>query len=550
MADRGTILDSSAFGGDEVLPDFLRCDVCIIGTGPAGLTVARELSGTPLRVTILESGGLDRQEEADALTEIESVGWPRVEDQWLVRNRVVGGSSHTWTGRCAPFDEIDLQFRDWVPYSGWPFGIDDLIPYLDRSAKYLGLGLGSRFTADRIEALTGHRQPRVEPDPAKLLPMFWQYSRDPVADNPIRFGRRLDAQLGPNVTLVTNATVLRINVSQPGAEVESVEFAGTGGRRWSLPASTVVLCAGGIENARLLLASSNVLRQGLGNDKDLVGRFLMDHPRGPVASIPLEQARAVLSQFRMLRSRDAGANLFHHGMRLSPAIQRAEKLLNCAIWIRDFRRPNDPRELLKHFPRGEFNARRGIGAMLANPGLRVYDLKEHLRSHRGLPAKLLGITLDAMCEQRPNPDSRLTLSERRDRFGLPLPRIDWRVSDDEARSIRRITELTVEQFARAGLEPPALADWVRDGEMFPPTIRDAAHPTGTTRMADDPACGVVDAHCQVHGIPGLFIGGSSVFPTSSHANPTHMIVALAVRLADTLKARRPSVTEIRRTPTG
>lgn len=542
------ILDSSACGDNDVLPDFLRCDVCIIGTGPAGITVARELSGTPLRVTILESGGLERREEADALNGIESIGWPRVTDQWLVRNRVVGGSSHTWTGRCAPFDEIDLQFRDWIPYSGWPFGIDDLVPYLDRSAKYLGLDIGSGLTVDRIWALTGHRQPRVEPDPDKLLPMFWQYSRDPVDNDQIRFGRRLDSYLGQNVTLVTNATVLRINVSQSRTEIKSVEFAATSGRRWSLPASTVVLCAGGIENARLLLASNNVMQQGLGNDRGLVGRFLMDHPRGPVASIPMEKAKAALSQFRILRSRGPNANLFHHGMRLSPTIQRSEKLLNCAIWIRDLRRPNDPQDSLTHFLRGESNARQGTNAMLANAGLRAYDLKEHLSSRRGLPAKLLAVTLDAMCEQRPNPDSRLTLSERRDRFGMQIPRIDWRVSEDEARSMRRITELMVEQFSRAGLEPPALADWVRDGGLFPQTIRDAAHPTGTTRMAADPACGVVDAQCQVHGIHGLFVGGSSVFPTNSHANPTHMIVALAVRLADTLKDRVPSVAEIRKMP--
>ena len=120
------ILDSSAFAGSSALPTRLRCDVCIIGTGPAGITIARELSGTPLRVTILESGGAERQEETDALNEIESVGWPRVMDQWLVRNRIVGGTSSTWDGRCAPFDEIDLQFRDWVPYSGWPFRMDDL----------------------------------------------------------------------------------------------------------------------------------------------------------------------------------------------------------------------------------------------------------------------------------------------------------------------------------------------------------------------------------------------------------------------------------------
>lgn len=542
------ILDSSAFAGSSGLPTRLRCDVCIIGTGPAGITIARELSGTPLRVTILESGGAERQEETDALNEIESVGWPRVMDQWLVRNRIAGGTSSTWDGRCAPFDEIDLQFRDWVPYSGWPFKMDDLVPYLDRSAKYLGLGDGSGFTDDRIWAQIGHQQPKLSPEPNKLRPMFWQYSRDfSHRYDKVRFGRHLTTDLGPNVTLVTNATVLRINVTESGNAVKSLEFAAIGGRRWSLPASTVVVCAGGIENARLLLSSDNVMAQGLGNEKELVGRFLMDHPRGTVARFQTEKAKAVLSQFGMFRSRAAGAIRYQYGMRLSPTIQRSEQLLNCAIWIGEHRGPDDPWDSLMRFLHGEANVRKDLYTMLMNTGLLVRGLKTHFILHRGRPRKLDALTLDAMCEQRPNPDSRLTLSNRRDHFGMRIPRIDWRVSEEEARAMRRTAELMVEQLSRMGLEPPVLEDWVRDGAMFPQTIRDIAHPTGTTRMADDPARGVVDAQCQVHGVHGLFVEGSSVFPTCGQSNPTQMIVAMALRLADSLKSRATIVAEVGRT---
>jgi choline dehydrogenase-like flavoprotein len=122
-------------------------------------------------------------------------------------------------------------------------------------------------------------------------------------------------------------------------------------------------------------------------------------------------------------------------------------------------------------------------------------------------------------------------------LGLRISRIDWRVSEEEARTMRRMADLMVNQFSLMGIDPPDLAEWVRDGDMIPQTFQDVAHPTGTTRMADDPAQGVVDAQCQVHGVHGLFIGGSSVFPTAGHANPTQLIVALAVRLADTLRDR-------------
>jgi choline dehydrogenase-like flavoprotein len=533
------ILDSAAFAGSDSLPDALRCDVCIIGSGPAGLTIARELSNTPLRVTILESGRAERQAETDALNEIESVGWPRATDQWLVRNRVVGGSSNTWGGRCAPFNEVDLEFRDWIPYSGWPFKIDDLTPYLDRSAKYLGLGAGSGYNDDRVWAITGRRKPKSDLDSDDLLPMFWQFSRDP--DNWydfMRFGRRLDADLGPNVTLVTNATVLRVNANESGRAVESVEFAAIGGRRWLLPATTIVVCAGGVENARLLLASDNVAVRGLGNQNDLVGRFLMDHLRGPVARFQMNHGRSALNRFGIFKSRAAGAHLYQHGMRLSPAVQRSEQLLNCAIWIGEFdTAPDDPWDALGRLLRRDGNVGQNLTPMVMNVGLLFRGLKNYFISHRGLPRKLNSITLEAMCEQRPNPDSRLTLSDRRDPFGMRIPRIDWRVSEDEARAMHRTAELMGEHLSRMGLAPAVLEDWVRDGAMIPQTFRDVAHPTGTTRMADDPANGVVDAQCQVHGVHGLFMGGSSVFPTSGHANSTQMVVTLALRLADTLQAR-------------
>jgi choline dehydrogenase-like flavoprotein len=183
-----------------------------------------------------------------------------------------------------------------------------------------------------------------------------------------------------------------------------------------------------------------------------------------------------------------------------------------------------------------------------NAGLIFRGLKDYFILRRGLPHKYDAINLEAMCEQLPNPDSRITLSDRRDPLGMRISRIDWRVSEEEARAMRRITELMLEQLSRMGLELPVPAEWVRDGAMFPDAIRDMAHPIGTTRMADDPACGVVDAQCQVHGVHGLFLAGSSVFPTAGHANPTQMIVALAVRLADTLKDRAAAAPRWGETP--
>jgi choline dehydrogenase-like flavoprotein len=156
---------------------------------------------------------------------------------------------------------------------------------------------------------------------------------------------------------------------------------------------------------------------------------------------------------------------------------------------------------------------------------------------RGLARRLKAIFLSCMTEQVPDPDSRITLSNRKDRFGMPLSRIAWKVNEAEERSIRRTAELVASEVTRLGYAPPKLYAWVTDKDPLPQDFIDIGHPTGATRMSNDPAKGVVDAHCQVHGVDGLFVVGSSVFPTAGHANPTQMIVALAIRAADMLKAR-------------
>lgn len=512
-----------------------ECDVCIIGSGPAGSTIALELSGTGMRVVLLESGGFTRNPDVDSLNEIENVGRSRAE-QWSVRNRIVGGSSHTWGGRCAAFDEIDFEERSWVPESGWPIRLKDLTPYLDRAAPYLGLARGTDFSDEQFWDLAGRKPPATATDPAKLLPFFWQFSRDDEPAYPyeyMRFGRHLGKRLGANVTLVAGATVARINAGEYGREVRSVEFITPDGRRRSLSAPIVALCAGGIENARILLSSDDHSARGLGNERDLVGRYLMDHLRGPCGFFELAGTRNLQKLFGRYNVK---GTLFRGGLRLSPAIQHSEELLNCSAWLGETLAPDDPWLSVRRVLSGKPLASDAI-SIAANSAFILRGLKDYFIDRNGAPRKLAELTLECMVEQRPNPDSRVTLSEQRDRFRMRIARVDWRSHDDESRSMRRMAELVAEQFNRLGLPAPVLADWVRAKANIPLDFVDVAHPTATTRMSDDPSRGVVDASCQVHGVAGLYVAGSSVFPTVGHCNPTQMIVALALRLADTLKLR-------------
>jgi choline dehydrogenase-like flavoprotein len=159
------------------------------------------------------------------------------------------------------------------------------------------------------------------------------------------------------------------------------------------------------------------------------------------------------------------------------------------------------------------------------------------RGHR--PPIFQASRVDVYClvEQEPDPSSRVTLSDRVDGLGVPLSRVDWRVSERERTSIGRLAGLLAQELGGLGYASPEPAEWLEGGASWRENVIDRAHPIGTTRMADDPRAGVVDRNCRVHDTEGLFVAGSSTFPTAGHVNPTLTIVALAIRLADHLKAR-------------
>lgn len=520
--------------------DQLDWDVCIIGTGPAGATLACELSDTGLRVLLLESGGLVRQPHADALNEVENVGWPRVADQWLVRNRIVGGSSHTWSGRCVPFDDIDFEKRSWVPYSGWPLVSGALTRYLERAESYLGLNAGSGLTSDAFWTLAGRARPIPEFDETRLIPHLWQFSRDHENRREhTRFAHVLTRNLADNVTLLSNATVCDIELNEACSAVRAVQVAAPDGARWRISARQVILCAGGIENPRLLLSADTQLPGGIGNQYGQVGRYLMDHLRGPTASFSLhctDRLRKQLGHYRV-----SGGQVFALGLRLSPVLQKQEELLNCSAWLEGNIAADDPWNALKQIAKGDIRVST-FAAITGNAGLLARGMRDHLVERNGLPRKIDRLNLICMCEQLPDPESQVTLSHERDGLGMRRTRVNWRVHEQEARTMRRMTALIAGQFARLRWPVPQPDAWLATDAPLPQYFQDVAHPTGTTRMGDDLRTSVVDKNCQLHGVSGLYVAGSSVFPTSSHANPTHMIVALALRLADTIRARASVLT--------
>lgn len=565
-----------------------EADIAIVGGGPAGLTIAREFFGTPTRVLILESGLLDETPNHAALNAVESVGEPRSDAQrqkriafhsaqsstWShdsqpygVRCRALGGSTHAWAGKSAAFDVIDFQKRPWVPHSGWPITRASLDPYLDRAAH--ALNLGPNCYDEGLWKLIGIKPPQLRFDGEGLRSFFWQFARSRIDRiDVMRVGREFVTCKADNVRVLLNATATQIRLTPDGATFDGLEVSTIDGARSRVKAKVAVIAASSIENARLLLASNAVQSQGIGNGQDLVGRFLMDHAGARVARFDAGDAAQVMRRFGFYGVRQHGrTHMYMHGLAPTPVLQERLQLLNSAVYFMPELSPDDPwgafMRLLRRSSATPLQDARnvlgGAGMVAKGMGMKVLAssatpgfLKEFIVNaaiqvnpnlvaeefqSRGMPHRLSSVSIDAIAEQRPDPDSRVRLSARTDRLGMPLAQVNWRINDDERRTIVQIARLARDAFARAGLPTPVLESWIDEERLAQGHIIDMAHSAGTTRMSASPASGVVDQDCQVHGVRGLFVSGGSVFPTIGHANPTLMILALAIRLADKIKSQ-------------
>jgi choline dehydrogenase-like flavoprotein len=570
---------------DAFSPDTgFEADIVIIGGGKAGLTIAREFVGSTTKVLILESGLETESAAHEELNCVESAGDPHGKaaidfrqafhkanmatfdheaQPYGIRSRMLGGCPY-WGGKSATFDDMDFARRDWVPHSGWPVSREALEPYFDRAAH--ALNMGPNCYDEELWGLIGSKVKRPPLDKSKLRSVFWQFARSRLSHTDVmNLADEFRVLECDNIRTLTNATVVHIDVDEGGSKFAGLEVSTLEGVRHRVSARLCVLSAGGIENARLLLISNRQQPRGLGNGNDLVGRFLMDHPGTRIGYFKKQDVDAA-RYLGFYAVRHAGAFIMYmHGLAFSPEFQAREKLLNSAIYVLPEIAPDDPIEALKRLARLKsqsyltdiWSLLKSMGLLAKGIGLKVFYSRAFPRvlqkiivdlmiavnpdyvvrefQSKGVPHKLDRLGIHVITEQQPDPESRLVLSEQTDPIGLPRMKAYWKISEADRRSVVRIGQLLQDELTKAGLPVPVMDDWIVHNRPFEGTLVDMSHTIGTTRMSDDPRTGVVDGECEVHGVKGLYIAGSSVFPTSGHANPTLMILALAIRVADKLK---------------
>lgn len=492
-------------------------DVCIVGSGPAGITVARNLPKS-LKVALVEAGGFDYEADAQKSYEGETSGLP---PDYLstTRSRMFGGSSFCWGGVCRPLDAYDLERKDWLDASvAWPFARDELLPYYERASKLLGLQ--SFFADDRErKALT---RDSTHSEGLVLIP--FQHSEPTM-----RFGTEFRDELvrAENITVFLHANAMAFD-SAPGGDVRALEVVDKAKQRSTINARFFVLATGGIENARILLNSTNAHQAGLGNRHEQLGRYFMSHtPIWGAGQIVFADspARAMESRIRAMKGRIC--------LSLSDEVKRRERLLNLGLALQYGRRQRLYRgERQVAMLRGQL-LKLGIGLNLGAGADGNNDFVERAIASF---AKSTGhgeaalFSFFALPEAVPDPDNRVTLSSGTDDHGIRRVSVRFRTSEQEAQNLERSLGLIASRLGGQALGRIRIEFNTHD-----PAARIAdQHHMGTTRMHDDPKRGVVDRDSIVHGTRNLYVAGSSVFPSAGFANPTFTIIALAHRIADHL----------------
>ncbi|HXP03533.1 MAG TPA: GMC family oxidoreductase [Stellaceae bacterium] len=523
--------------------------VLVVGAGPAGIVQALELRRHGVEVTML-AGGMDGfRADFQALADAEIADPTRHAPMQIAVRRAFGGTSLLWGGRCVPFDDIDFADRPHVPLGGWPVSHDEIRPWYDIGMRYLNAG-APEFSAPVPSAsgLTECRIDRLE---------RWSERRN------LRELHAAALTGDPGLKILLGAVATGIEIDPVSGRATGIVVALSSGQRVTMRARAIVLACGGLETARLMLASRMGQPRLFGSAESMLGRAYMGHLEGRIADIVLSPA---LPDDTFDFFIDASGRYARRRITIAAEAQQRHGLLNMCAW------PDNPflgdaahRSAILSLAYLSL-ATPGLGNLLEPEAIRrkylehgVREVEKHLRNiFCGLPEavretasflyrryvktprlpgffvrnKARRYALFYHAEQAPNLASTVSLGEARDALGMPRLRIDLRYSALDAESVVAGHDIIDRNLGDAGLGHldhhfPAEERAAR----VPDQMTDGYHQVGTVRMAADPKRGVVDADCRVHGTPNLFVAGSAVFPTSGQANPTLLIAAFSARLA-------------------
>jgi GMC oxidoreductase len=517
----------------------LDCDVCIVGAGAAGITLAHEFSNQDMKVFLLESGGLKYEQSVESLNqgEVDLKAHSSLEEY---RRRRFGGATTAWGGRCVSFDKSDFEYRSHIPYSGWPITKKQLDPYYERAHTYCEIG-AYNYSISNIFANTEDSKSMIPSLKSEDISIEQLYLFSPPTD----FGKRyLDIfKNSRNINLILYANCLNIVADENGSSVQYLKIASLRKNMFMVRAQHYILATGGLEVTRLLLLSRDVHTQGIGNRFNLVGRYYMGHINSKI-QVQFSEKEPIIWDYQ----RFPNGVYYQHSIAIREDKRRQYELLNQRFFVErpNFSDPSHQSSILSatYLAKSLINRQKiswdfaaHIKNIVVDPqGILSFLYKwitQRTLSKNKLPSVIVEnrsnlYTLRMDSEQTPNPNSQVTLSDRKDCFGLNQLKVDWQCCELDILSIEKSVQILKQALDNCGVGKVVSLPKIG-------SVPQGGHHLGTTRMSSTPFSGVVDENCKVHDLNNLYVASSSVFVTSSYANPTLTVVALAIRLADHIK---------------
>lgn len=467
-------------------------DVCVCGTGPAGITVARELASGGKKVALLEAGSFELSEQSQAQFKgTESGISTSLTALTACRLRYFGGTSNHWSGLCGLFDESDFWPTRHHDLPGWPIARAEVLTHLTAASAILDVDPNLFVSRPFVDSRSSDfKRPGMATSP------------------PTRFGTKYRDEISRSgrIDLMLNANLVDLHLGRLVSDMPSVGNAIVSNyrnERARVVAKQYVLALGSIENARLLLNANKQLATGIGNNSDFVGRCFMEH-------LNVEVGRFVTNK----------PSLFEASNGLLSPTDATIRRLNVGNGILAFGVGRYETEA------GRLGPVRGV---LRQAACATEAVRDFLRRFKDFNCAGDGL-ITSLIEQAPNRDSRITLNQATDQFGLRQVNLHWVLSESDRRTVRSLGFALAKELVELDTARAQLNEFITNPKLEIP-VWNHAHQMGTTRMSEDPSYGVVDANCKVHGVGNLYIAGSSVFPTGGGVNPTLTIVMLALRLA-------------------
>jgi choline dehydrogenase-like flavoprotein len=507
----------------------LETDLCIIGAGAAGITLARAMADSGLSVLLLEAGSEQIDGRTQALCRWDQTGLPYY-DLAACRLRYFGGTTNHWAGYSHPPQPADFDARPDIGVRGWPIRLAELTPFIAQASASLGY-VDAEFDPVVAARIAGQADGLLDAQSPLLKTGLFQIARR------YRFGERYRAELATQARLrvVLNANVVHLQLDADATRVREVRVRAFDGPTLRVRAARWVLAAHALESARLLLVSDDVARRGIGNAHDQVGRCFMEHAR-VTSGVLMPNERFPLiydEQWATVRDRNWTLGLSDAVLRTQGVLQYQCRFL--PVYAHDRARAAARRLLAGWWDPADAHTLHALGQLAGHLG-ETFSLLGLVAT--GRRARPVAYRLEHRIEQCPNPASRLTLTSERDALGVRKAVFHWALNAVDDRSFAVGQAVLGEQLERLGVGrvdgPPLTPEWIRG------RVTGLNHHTGTTRMSDDPRHGVVDTDCKVHGVANLYVAGSGVFPRIGAFNPTLLIMALALRLAEHLKRDGPA----------